>query len=129
MAPMCAMRRYDHDELVIDVSEEGDTIHLRWRGKSHSRNPGLNLRPFIEEVALSTGPGRCVELRLHELEYLNSPTLMALIRAIRRFRDRSARVVVSYLESVEWQQLSCEALRVLEMDGFVHIRGDRGGEA
>jgi hypothetical protein len=106
------------------VLEDGDTIRLRWRGKSHARDPGATLRPFFENVAASARPGQSVELRLNDLEYFNSSTLTALIRAIRRFRDQSTRVVVSFQQSVEWQQKSCEALRVLETDGAVEIRGD-----
>ena len=119
------MEKYAEGDLAIDVAREGGIIRLKWRGKSNARDPGATLHPFLDGVAAAAkADGAVVEMRLNDLEYFNSSTLAALIRAIRRFREQSTKIVISYQESAGWQRRSCEALRVLESDGVVEIRGD-----
>lgn len=119
------MERYAEGDLKIDVEEQGDRLKLHWRGKSNARDPGATLHPFFERVAdAATSRKVGVELRLNELEYFNSSTLAAIIRVIRRLREQNTRVTISYQESSGWQRRSCDALRMLEGDGVVEIRGD-----
>ena len=119
------MERYVEGDLSIEVTKESDAYRLAWRGKSSARDPGATLHPFFERVAGAAKDANIgVELRLNELEYFNSSTLAAIIRAIRKFRAQGTHVVVSYAQASGWQRRSCEALRVLEDDGVMKVRGD-----
>lgn len=118
------MGPYAEGDLRIDVEAEAGALRLLWRGKSNARDPGATLSPFFETIAAEAArAGVMVEMRLHELEYFNSSTLAAIIRAIRRFRERAIRIRIAYPQS-GWQRRSCEALRVLEGDGMLEVRGD-----
>lgn len=118
------MERYAEGDLRIDVEAAPGMLRLLWRGKSNARDPGATLHPFFETIAVEASAAESVvEMRLHELEYFNSSTLAAIIRAVRRFREQRTRVRITYLES-SWQRRSCEALRVLEGDGTLEVRGD-----
>lgn len=118
------MAKYAEGDLQIDVDRSGQSILLAWRGKSNARDPGATLHPFLDTIAAAArADGASVEIRLNELEYFNSSTLAAIIRAIRKFREQNTRILISYQESAGWQRRSCEALRVLEADGIVEIRG------
>jgi hypothetical protein len=119
------MEKYAEGDLAIDVAQEGALVRLHWRGKSNARDPGATLHPFLDGVASTAkASGAVVEMRLNDLEYFNSSTLAALIRAIRRFKEQGTKIVITYQESTGWQRRSCDALRVLESDGAVEIRGD-----
>lgn len=119
------MEKYAEGDLSIEVADTEALLSLKWLGKSNARDPGATLHPYLDKIATAAkANGATVEMRLNELEYFNSSTLAALIRAIRRFREQGTKVVVSYQESAGWQRRSCEALRVLESDGVVEIRGE-----
>jgi hypothetical protein len=118
------MEAFVEGDLRIDVDASDVGIVLSWKGKSNARDPDGKLRPFFERVAdEATRKHAEVEMRLHALEYFNSSTIAALIRMIRRLREQNTRTRVLYQES-SWQRRSFEALRVLEREGAVEIRGE-----
>ncbi len=118
------MESFHEGQLRIDVEAREDALVLHWRGKSNARDPDALLRPFLERVAEEAGrSGQVVELRLDGLDYFNSSTIAALIRALRRFRAQQTRVRVTYPED-GWQRRSLEALRLLlEQDALVDMPG------
>jgi hypothetical protein len=118
------VKRYTEGDLNIDVALEDGVAVMRWRGRSSARDPGATLHPFFTAVASeASGASATIEMRLHELEYVNSSTLAAIIRALRGFRGLGIRTRITYPAS-GWQRRSCEPLRVLEGDGFVEIASE-----
>lgn len=118
------MESYNEGPLRIDVEPREDALVLHFRGKSAARDPDASLRPFFERVAdeASRGAG-VVELRLDALEYFNSSTIAAMIRAIRRFHAQRTRVSLTYPDQ-GWQRRSLDALRMLlEQDGVLENAG------
>jgi len=107
------MESYNEGSLRIDVEERENMLVLHFHGKSAARDPDASLRPFFERVADEASRGAAVvELRLDALDYFNSSTIAAMIRAIRRFRVQRTHVRVTYPEQ-GWQKRSLDALRVL----------------
>jgi hypothetical protein len=118
------MEAFVEGDLRIDVDARTGTIVLSWRGKSNARDPDSRLRTFFELVANeATRMHAPVEMRLHALEYFNSSTIAAIIRMIRRLREQNTPTRILYHEA-SWQRRSFEALRVLEREGSVEIRGE-----
>lgn len=116
------MTAYADKEMTIEVEAQSGTIRLAWRGRSNARDPGASLHPFFEAVADEAArTGAQIEMRLHDLEYFNSSTLAAIVRALRRFREQNTRVLVSDRES-GWRRRSINVLRVLERDGVLEVQ-------
>lgn len=117
------MKGYRNDDLSIDVEQDAEAVRLLWRGKSRARDPAATLDPFFEQAGADA---QAKQLRLvfalNALEYVNSATLAALIKAITRLRVRKVPVEITYDADVGWQWRSAEALRVLEdEDGMVRF--------
>ncbi len=119
------MEGYAEGDLRIDVETIGDVVRLAWKGKSSARDPGRTLRPFFEEVAKEAAARNAtIEMRLNALEYFNSSTLAAIIRSVWRFCDQNTHVRITYRDACGWQRRSGDALRVLETDERVEVRGE-----
>jgi hypothetical protein len=119
------VERFENEGLLIDYRFVERTIRLVWSGRSTARNPSEVLNPYLEKVAeTAKGLGVDVEMHLQRLEYLNSSTIAALIRALRILRRQKTKTVLIYDGELGWQQRSFEALSVFQgSDGLVEIRG------
>ena len=112
--------------LRIDarVGRPAGAIQLLWMGKSNDRNPALALAPFFSQVLASARADQLpVELHFEKLEHFNSSTITALIKLIQVCRKSNTKLVMVYDQSLKWQRLSFDALRVFEKnDDLFHLR-------
>lgn len=117
------MEAYVGGSLRIDVERVGgDVLRLCWRGKGTARDPSVTLLPFFEAVAGSARrAGARVEMSLENLEYFNTPTLTAILRAIRLFQRIGTHLRITHLAS-GWQSRACEALQMLGVESAVAMR-------
>jgi hypothetical protein len=100
-------------------------IHLTWKGRSGARNPGELLAPYFRNVlqlAADRGPAP-VEMHFERLEHFNSSTVAVLIHLIQQARSRQVPLVFVYDQSLKWQKLSFDAMRVfVKSDGLLQLR-------
>ena len=110
-------------DLRIEVIGQ-DPICCIWRGKSNDRYPAKLLAPYFDallQTAESTPTA--VEMHFEELAHFNSSTITAMIQLIHNSRTRGVRLALVYDESMKWQKLSFDALRVfVKADGLFTLR-------
>src|SRR4051794_38821119 len=103
-------------ELRIDVSRaDDDGLRLEWCGRSNHRFPAGVLTPFLREAmrrAQEAGGG--IEMHFERLQFFNSSTITAIIQFMREARKKHVPVILFFDDSLEWQRLSFDALRIFE---------------
>jgi hypothetical protein len=109
-------------KIAVDGPSAG-RIHVRWSGKSNDRQPSKVLAPLFERIAtLALENGATIAMHFESLEYLNSSTISALIGFLRRVADQNTKMTISYSDSIKWQKLCFEALRMFEKpDGLLRL--------
>ena len=119
------MENLSFGDLTIEVAESPATVfQCTWKGKSNERNPPEFLRPWFDKL-LSTVTERkgSIEMHFEKIEHFNSSTITALIRLIQTCRKANTKLVMIYDQSLKWQRLSFDALRVFEKnDDLFHLR-------
>jgi hypothetical protein len=103
-------------DLTIAVrAEPSEALVCDWTGKSNERQPAKVIAPYLDEL-LAAAAGRSVPLEVHfeGLDHFNSSTITVLIRLIQNARARGVRLVFVYDQSLKWQRLSFDALRVFD---------------
>jgi hypothetical protein len=112
-------------DLTIEVAEAPDAV-LRcvWKGKSNERNPPEILRPWFEKLLATVAESKgSIEMHFEKIEHFNSSTITALIKLIQVCRKSSVKLVMVYDQTLKWQRLSFDALRVFEKnDDLFHLR-------
>ena len=109
--------------LLVTVSPDS-VFSCVWRGKSNERNPPEILKPWFEKLlgAVSEKKGS-IEMHFEKIEHFNSSTITALIKLIQVCRKSNVKLVMVYDQSLKWQRLSFDALRVFEKnDDLFHLR-------
>ena len=103
-------------DLTIEVTQSPEGVYAcTWRGKSNERNPPEILKPWFEKLlAAVTERKGSIEMHFEKIEHFNSSTITALIRLIQTCRKAEIRLVMVYDQSLKWQRLSFDALRVFE---------------
>ncbi len=112
-------------DLTIEVAESPDAVFCcTWKGKSNARNPPEILKPWFEKLlAATTQNSGSIEMHFEKIEHFNSSTITALIRLIQNCRKANLRLVMVYDQTLKWQRLSFDALRVFEKaDDLFHLR-------
>ncbi len=111
-------------DLAIEVSEAEGALRCVWKGKSNERNPPEILRPWFDKLlAEVTEKKLAIEMHFEKIEHFNSSTITALIKLIQVCRKTSIKLVMVYDQSLKWQRLSFDALRVFEKnDDLFHLR-------
>jgi len=120
------MENLTAEDLVIEAAEGEPPapLTLTWRGKSDARRPGTVLAPYFAKVlARAEERGAGIEMHFEELSHFNSSTIAAVIRFIQDARARAIKLVLVYNQSVKWQKLSFDALRVFAKDDLLELRG------
>jgi hypothetical protein len=118
------------DGLTIEATEPGRApsaaaVRLSWRGRSAARNPSELLTPFFRTVLEEAASRGAVPVEMHfeALEHFNSSTVAALIHLIQEARSRQVPLVFVYDQSLKWQKLSFDAMRVfIKSDGLLQMR-------
>jgi hypothetical protein len=112
------------DDLTIEVTEPPppEPLTLLWRGKSDDRYPSKILAPYFAEVlAQAEGRGTAVEMHFEKLDHFNSSTIAAVIRFIQDARQRGVKLIIVYNQTLKWQKLSFDALRVFAKDDLLEL--------
>jgi hypothetical protein len=111
-------------ELKIVADDGPSTLRLDWWGRSHERNPGPVLSPWLEGVLQrARAQGLTIESHFEALDFFNSATVTALIQLIRKARAQGTTLVIVFSDAKRWQALSFDALKCFELpDGLLQIR-------
>lgn len=115
-------------DLTIEVVVTPDRVfRCTWKGKSNERNPPEILKPWFEKLLAAAGEGDgtkgTIEMHFEKIEHFNSSTITALIRLIQICRKTNVKLVMVYDQTLKWQRLSFDALRVFEKnDDLFHLR-------
>jgi hypothetical protein len=105
------------------VEGSASSIRLRWRGKSNSRNPNEVLAPYFREMlAMANARKVPIELHFENIEHINSSTITSIIQLIQDSRARSIKLILVYDQTLRWQKLSFDALRVFAKDDLLEMR-------
>lgn len=118
------MDNLEANDLKIEVASDDGVVRCTWRGKSNERNPPEILKPWFDQLlAHVTATKSVLEMHFEKIEHFNSSTITALIRLIQVCRKSSVKLVMVYDQSLKWQRLSFDALRVFEKnDDLFHLR-------
>ncbi|HEY4240840.1 MAG TPA: hypothetical protein VGM88_13550 [Kofleriaceae bacterium] len=112
-------------DLRIEALQSAPTapVQLLWRGKSNNRHPGEALGPYFKDVLAAAGTSKVpVELHFEKLDHFNSSTITAIIQLIQESRARGIKLVLVYDQSLKWQKLSFDALKVFAKDDLLELR-------
>lgn len=96
-------------ELTIEVQETPAELQMVWRGRSTDREPDLVLTPFLEMI-FARRAGRSISLDLQGLAYMNSSTLIPIMKLVKRCMSESISLTVRYSTAIRWQKTPCQAL-------------------
>ena len=101
------------EDLQTTLEREGAaTLHVRFEGKSASREAGRELAPLFDGViAIATAEQRDIVMHFERLSYFNSSTIAALVQFIRAVQKVGRGVSVVYDGAQKWQVLSFDALK------------------
>jgi hypothetical protein len=122
------------DTLTIEAAWSGaegtGPLLLTWKGKSDDRYPGKVLAPYFAQVLASADERKAaVEMHFEKLDHFNSSTIAAVIRFIQDARQRAVKLVLVYNQSLKWQKLSFDALRVFAKDDLLELHATAGTPA
>jgi hypothetical protein len=114
-------------DLRIDVFEAQppSPARLFWSGRSIERDPERLLLPFYTRVLDAAVHARsAVEMHFERLEHFNSSTVGTVIQLIQEARKRDVKLILVFKETLRWQKLSFEALKIFQKDdGLLELRG------
>lgn len=99
------------DQLIIRVKTDRD-LTIEWLGASTGRDPKSIIDPFFED-ALQKFNGKRVIIDFADLEYINSTTIPAIMRLVRKLSNLELETQVFYNTSYRWQVVSFRALESL----------------
>lgn len=119
---------FEKEKLIIEV-EEGETeIEIFWRGSASERNPGDFIIPILSDVLnKSNKTGKKIKMDFRHLEYMNSSTIVPIIKILERAKRGENRVVVLYNNTIKWQKLNFTALEIFQTDDQrIQISGKAG---
>ena len=118
------MAKLQSGDLTIEATEVEGVIRCVWKGKSNERNPPEVLRPWFDKLLAEAGEKKSgIEMHFERIEHFNSSTITALIKLIQVCRKSAIKLVMVYDQSLKWQRLSFDALRVFEKnDDLFHLR-------
>jgi len=112
-------------DLAIEVAVTPESVfRCTWKGKSNERNPSDTLKPWFDKLLAAVGENKgTIEMHFEKIEHFNSSTITALIRLIQICRKTNIKLVMVYDQTLKWQRLSFDALRVFEKnDDLFHLR-------
>jgi hypothetical protein len=119
------MEDLKNGDLTIEVAELPNSVFsCTWRGKSNERNPPEILKPWFDKLLAAVGERNgSIEMHFEKIEHFNSSTITALIKLIQICRKGNIKLAMVYDQTLKWQRLSFDALRVFEKnDDLFHLR-------
>jgi hypothetical protein len=113
------MKNLEEGELKIQCEQPSpQVIRINWLGKSVDRQPRTVLNPYFAEIFSEAIESKStVEMHFERLEYFNSSTITAVIQLIQLARQRGVRMKLVYDDSLKWQRISFEPLKIFGKDG------------
>ena len=110
------MENLNAGDLNIQVNVSPDAVYsCTWLGKSNERNPPEILKPWFEKLLTSVKERKgAIEMHFEKIDHFNSSTITALIKLIQVCRKSNVKLAMVYDQSLKWQRLSFDALRVFE---------------
>jgi hypothetical protein len=99
------------DRLVINASRGATRGTVTWSGVSDSQNPGVLLRPILQDV-LDKMKGAEVTVDFTRLSYMNSATVSPLIQFVKALDTASSRALVVFADS-DWQRTHLQCMRAI----------------
>src|SRR5688572_26510223 len=110
------MENLTSGDLTNEVAVTPDGVYsCTWRGKSNARNAPEILKAWIEKLlAAVTERKGTIEMHFEKIDQFNSSTITALIKLIQVCRKSNVKLAMVYDQSLKWQRLSFDALRVFE---------------
>ncbi len=101
-------------DLTVAVSTSDAIIICRWTGRSVEREAELALEPFFDNLLEAAGETRSIDMHFEALAHFNSSTISTLIVFIQAARRKKVPLTLHYDESLKWQRLSFDALRMFQ---------------
>jgi hypothetical protein len=105
------MKAFGNLQIKVSTPEKLRTL-VEWCGESDAMDPGSTLTPYLLELA-QTLRGRMVELRFHQLKYMNSSTVTPVMQFVQELSGLAESVTVLYRADLQWQATSFRAMRVV----------------
>lgn len=103
---------FEHEGLVIDCDDSGESATIRWKGISDTRDPAAQLTPFFAGLVLHLR-GRPVLVDFRELEYMNSAVVSPLIHLVKNLDAAGARTTLLFDTAVPWQKANAHCMRAI----------------
>jgi hypothetical protein len=110
-------------DLNLEVTVTPESVYkCIWRGKSNERNPPEVLKPWFDKlIAAAVAKRSSIEMHFERIEHFNSSTITALIKLIQTCRKSAIPLVMYYDQTLKWQRLSFDALRVFEKNDELFV--------
>jgi hypothetical protein len=105
--------------LHIAVAEDSppECVRLSWLGKSNDRHPERFLEPYFAEIVGEAARRHVgIEMHFEHLSHFNSSTIGFLVQLIQETQRRGVKLTLVFNETLSWQRVSFDALRVLVKD-------------
>lgn len=122
---MSNLETHTNNTLIIEVSEDDNTIIINWKGKSTERDPSIFISPILSKALdNSTQYKKEIILDFTELEYMNSSTITPISKIIEKGKNGNNRITINYMKDRKWQELSFSALKIFKTaDGRINFIG------
>jgi hypothetical protein len=102
--------RYQIAELSLESSRRDDELLIRWLGRSEVRDPGRMLQLLLDAVGSDLRSARSIEFDFRALEYMNSSSILPLLKLVQTASSSAANVRVRYDAGKNWQRMSFPAI-------------------
>lgn len=116
------MSKLQKENFEIDVIEN-DKIKITWSGRCDFKDAASLLLPFFTDIIKQNkNKKKEFEISFLNLQYMNSATIMPILKFIRDLNLNKINSVLVYNKNLEWQKKSFEALKMVasELD-FIEI--------
>jgi hypothetical protein len=116
---------FSNDQLQIELTNEDESVTVRFLGKSILRDPNDFVMPILlRTLAEANKDGKRIVMDFRDLSYMNSSTLTPVIKILERARVGEGRITVAYRKSLKWQDISFSALVIFQTaDHRIEIQG------
>ena len=108
------MENLKSKSLEIVISKVGNKTSVAWIGQSDEVNPGLILNPYLDSLVEKLKGGGVI-VAFEKLDYMNSSTVIPIIRFITSLNDSGIKTTVTYDKKSKWQASSFKMLESLSL--------------
>jgi hypothetical protein len=101
-------------DLQINKTQTPGSLRLDWQGSSRLQAPG-ELTSFLDGVVRDVLAHKAaIELHFEQIAYLNSTTMVAVIRFMKDICDKEISIRISYDPRSRLQRIFAETLRMFD---------------